>query len=89
MSAHIMRAMSASRLCSWSIRPPCRMVTGPALLNGTELEMKPVAREIGIRYFSLPDGREKERLLTTTLNSSYAADISKMTQHQTMGYKVG
>ena len=60
-----------------------------ASLNGTELEMKPVAREIGIRYFSLPDGKEKERLLTTTLNSSYAADISKMTQHQTRGYKVG
>ena len=60
-----------------------------ASLNGTELEMKPVAREIGIRYFSLPEGKEKERLLTTTLNSSYAADISKLTQHQTRGYKVG
>ena len=60
-----------------------------ASLNGTELEMKPVAREIGIRYFSLPDGKEKERLLTTTLNSSYAADISKLSQHQTRGYKVG
>ena len=60
-----------------------------ASLNGTELEMKPIAREIGIRYFSLPEGKEKERLLTTTLNSSYAADISKLTQHQTRGYKVG
>ncbi len=60
-----------------------------ASLNGTELEMKPVAREIGIRYFSLPDGKEKERLLTTTLNSSYAADISKLNLHQTRGYKVG
>ena len=60
-----------------------------ASLNGTELEMKPIAREIGIRYFSLPEGKEKERLLTTTLNSSYAADISKLNLHQTRGYKVG
>ena len=60
-----------------------------ASLNGTELEMKPVAREIGIRYFSLPEGKEKQRLLTTTLNSSYAADISKLNLHQTRGYKVG
>ena len=60
-----------------------------ASLNGTELEMKPVAREIGIRYFSLPNGKEKERLLTTTLNSSYAHDINNHSRQKERVMKIG
>lgn len=60
-----------------------------ASVNGTELEMKPVAREIGIRYFSLPEGKEKQRLLTTTLNSSYANDINSMSRQRERAIKIG
>ena len=60
-----------------------------ASLNGTELEMKPVAREIGVRYFSLPNGKEKERLLTTTLNSSYAHDINNHSRQKERVMKIG
>ena len=60
-----------------------------ASLNGTELEMKPVAREIGIRYFSLPNGKEKERLLTTTLNSNYAHDINNHSRQKERVMKIG
>ena len=60
-----------------------------ASLNGTELEMKPVAREIGVRYFSLPNGKEKERLLTTTLNSNYAHDINNHSRQKERVMKIG
>ena len=60
-----------------------------ASFNGTELEMKPVAREIGIRYFSLPEGKEKQRLLTTTLNSSFAGDISSRSRIREQSIKIG
>jgi hypothetical protein len=51
--------------------------------------MKPVAREIGVRYFSLPNGKEKERLLTTTLNSSYAHDINNHSRQKDRVMKIG
>ena len=60
-----------------------------ATVKGTELEMKPVAREIGIRYFSLPAGKEKDRLLATTLNSSYANDINKPLRQREKTLKMG
>lgn len=60
-----------------------------AIVNGTELEMKPVAREIGIRYFSLPEGKEKQRLLTTILNSSYASDINSISKQRERAIKIG
>lgn len=60
-----------------------------ASVNGTELEMKPVAREIGIRYFSLPEGKEKQRLLATTLNSSYANDINRLSHRREQSIKIG
>ena len=60
-----------------------------ATIKGTELEMKPVAREIGIRYFSLPEGREKQRLLSSTLNSSYASEINSMSKQRERAIKIG
>ena len=51
--------------------------------------MKPVAREIGIRYFSLPEGKEKQRLLSTTLNSSYASDIGRLGNRREQSIKIG
>ena len=60
-----------------------------ASVNGIELNMKPVAREIGIRYFSLPEGKEKQRLLATTLNSSYANDINRLSHRRKQSIKIG
>ena len=60
-----------------------------ATVKGTELEMKPVAREIGIRYFSLPEGKEKQRLLTSTLNSSYASEINSISKQRERAIKIG
>jgi hypothetical protein len=60
-----------------------------ASVNGIELNMKPVAREIGIRYFSLPEGKEKQRLLATTLNSSYANDINRLSHRREQSIKIG
>ena len=60
-----------------------------ASVKGTELEMKPVAREIGIRYFSLPEGKEKQRLLTSTLNSSYASEINSISKQRERAIKIG
>jgi len=60
-----------------------------ASVNGKELEMKPVAREIGIRYFSLPEGKEKQRLLNTTMNSSYACDINTISKQRDRAIKMG
>ena len=60
-----------------------------ATVKGTELEMKPVAREIGIRYFSLPEGREKQRLLSSTLNSSYASEINSISKQRERAIKIG
>ena len=60
-----------------------------ATVKGTELEMKPVAREIGIRYFSLPEGKEKQRLLTSTLNSSYASEVNSISKQRERAIKIG
>ena len=60
-----------------------------ATIKGTELEMKPVAREIGIRYFSLPEGKEKQRLLSSTLNSSYASEINSISKQRERAIKIG
>ena len=60
-----------------------------ATIKGTELEMKPIAREIGIRYFSLPEGKEKQRLLSSTLNSSYASEINSISKQRERAIKIG
>lgn len=60
-----------------------------ASFNGTELDMKPVSHDIGSRYFSLPEGREKQRLLTTTLNSSYAMDVGRKSRQENVKMKIG
>ena len=60
-----------------------------ATIKGTELEMKPVAREIGIRYFSLPEDKEKQRLLSSTLNSSYASEINSISKQRERAIKIG
>lgn len=60
-----------------------------ASYHGIDLDMKPVSREIGVRYFSLPAGREKEHLLSTTLANSYANDIPSLGHTQERSLKLG
>ena len=49
-----------------------------ASYQGTELGMKPIDRETGARYFTLPDGKEKQSLLAQTLSSRYMQDILRL-----------
>lgn len=60
-----------------------------ASYNGIALDMKPVAYEVGARYFSMPEGKEKERLLSVTLNQSYSNDISSLSRQMERTLKVG
>ena len=60
-----------------------------ASFEGVDLGIKPVGHDIGVRYFSLPDGKEKERLLATTLNSSYAHEIGNLSHHRERTLRVG
>lgn len=60
-----------------------------ASFDGVDLGIKPVGHEIGVRYFSLPDGKEKERLLATTLNSSYAHEIGRLSHQRERTLSVG
>lgn len=60
-----------------------------ASYNGMALDMKPVAHEVGERYFSLPEGKEKERLLNATLTQSYSNDISNLSKQPERSLRVG
>ena len=60
-----------------------------ASYNGMALDMKPVAHEVGARYFSLPEGKEKERLLNATLTQSYSNDISNLSKQPERSLRVG
>ena len=51
-----------------------------ASYQGTELGMKPIDKETGARYFTLPDGKEKQNLLAQTLSSRYMQDVRNLGQ---------
>ena len=53
-----------------------------ASYHGTELGMKPIDRETGTRYFTLPDGKEKQNLLAQTLSSRFTEDVKNLGQRQ-------
>jgi antirestriction protein ArdC len=53
-----------------------------ASYQGTELGMKPIDRETGARYFTLPDGKEKQNLLAQTLSSRFTEDVRNLGQRQ-------
>ena len=53
-----------------------------ASYHGTELGMKPIDRETGARYFTLPDGKEKQNLLAQTLSSRFTEDVKNLGQRQ-------
>jgi hypothetical protein len=44
--------------------------------------MKPIDRETGARYFTLPDGKEKQNLLAQTLSSRFTEDVKNLGQRQ-------
>ena len=59
-----------------------------ASYQGTELGMKPIDRETGARYFTLPDGKEKQNLLAQTLSSRYMQDIRNLGQRQSQSVRM-
>jgi antirestriction protein ArdC len=59
-----------------------------ASYQGTELGMKPIDRETGARYFTLPDGKEKQNLLAQTLSSRYMQDVRNLGQRHSHGMRV-
>ncbi len=59
-----------------------------ASYQGTELGMKPIDRETGARYFTLPDGKEKQSLLAQTLSSRYMQDIRNLGQRQSQSVRM-
>ena len=59
-----------------------------ASYQGTELGMKPIDRETGARYFTLPDGKEKQSLLAQILSSRYMQDIRNLGQRQSQSVRM-
>lgn len=59
-----------------------------ASYQGTELGMKSIDRETGARYFTLPDGKEKQSLLAQTLSSRYMQDIRSLGQRQSQSVRM-
>ena len=59
-----------------------------ASYQGVELSMKPLDRETGLRYFLLPEGREKEKLLSATLTSCYRNEVLNIGRHETRSLKI-
>lgn len=59
-----------------------------ASYQGTELGMKPIDRETGARYFTLPDGKEKQSLLAQTLSSRYMQDVRNLGQRQSQSVRM-
>ena len=60
-----------------------------ASYQGMELGMKPIDKETGVRYFLMPEGKEKEKLLTETLSSKYAHDVSNIVNRANRNLKIG
>ena len=59
-----------------------------ASYQGTELGMKPIDKETGARYFTLPDGKEKQNLLAQTLSSRYMQDVRNLGQRHSHSLRV-
>ncbi len=59
-----------------------------ASFQGVELGMKTIDKEIGLKYFLLPEGKEKQNLLSATLKSSYAQDVLDIGRQETRKLKI-
>jgi len=60
-----------------------------ATYNGADLEMKQIDSNVANLYFSLDKKEDKQRLLTQTLNKSYADLLPKMGEKQEQQLKIG
>ena len=59
-----------------------------ASFQGVELDMKPIDKETGMKYFLMPEGREKQNLLSATLTSSYRNEVLNMGRQETKSLKI-
>jgi len=59
-----------------------------ASFHGVELEMKPIDKDIGVKYFMMPEGREKQNLLSATLTSSYRNEVLNIGRQETRSLKI-
>ena len=59
-----------------------------ASFHGVELDMKPIDKETGMKYFLMPEGREKQNLLSATLTSSYRNEVLNMGRQETKSLKI-
>ena len=50
--------------------------------------MKPIDKETGMKYFLMPEGREKQNLLSATLTSSYRNEVLNMGRQETKSLKI-
>ena len=59
-----------------------------ASFQGVELDMKTIDKETGMKYFLMPEGREKQNLLSATLTSSYRNEVLNMGRQETKSLKI-
>ena len=59
-----------------------------ASFHGVELDMKTIDKETGMKYFLMPEGREKQNLLSATLTSSYRNEVLNMGRQETKSLKI-
>jgi hypothetical protein len=54
-----------------------------------ELGMKPIERETGNRYFLMPEGKEKQAILSAELNSKFGKEIVHSVRQESRSMKIG
>ena len=59
-----------------------------ASYQGVELDMKPIDKETGLKYFQLPEGREKQHLLSATLTNGYRNEVISIGRQETKSLKI-
>ena len=60
-----------------------------ASYQGVELGMKPIDRETGNRYFIMPEGKEKQAILSAELNSKFGKEIVHSVRQESRSMKIG
>jgi hypothetical protein len=60
-----------------------------ASYQGVELGMKPIDREPGNRYFLMPEGKEKQAILSAELNSKFGKEIVHSVRQESRSMKIG
>ena len=60
-----------------------------ASYQGVELGMKPIDRETGNRYFLMPEGKEKQAILSAELNSKFGKEIVHSVRQESRSMKIG